>query len=80
MRAERDRLVAQVKAMQETTTFKLNDYDRLTATVDRVRALRTDGFDQNAAHSYVLRDNLDRALAEPEEATFPRCRECGKWK
>jgi hypothetical protein len=45
--------------------------DRLAATVERVRALRTDGFDQNAAHSYVLRDNLDNALADPVKDVSP---------
>jgi len=35
----------------------------LRAKLERVKALRVDGFDQNAANCYVLRDNLDRALA-----------------
>jgi len=52
--------------------------DRLAATVERVRALRNeyDGLGLNAGIVCAI----DRALAEPVEATYPLCRECGKWK
>ena len=58
------------EAERDAAVLQLTNRDcqiiALKATVERVRALPTDGFDQNAAYSYVLRDNLDRALAEPE--------------
>ena len=60
--------------------------DRLQAVVERVRALREGWITGgpmlwNRTHwTAQAVESIDRALAEPVEATFPRCRECGKWK
>ena len=76
--AERDDERARHLITQRKLAEMWAERDRLAATVERVRALRNeyDGLGLNAGIVCAI----DRALAEPVEATYPLCRECGKWK
>ena len=90
LKSERDRLAAECEGLEAENSRFVKERDAavaqttnrdcqiiaLKATVGRVRRL----LDGMHASNSQWRFDLGRALAEPVEATFPRCRECGKWK